>query len=104
MTKRVLPDVPEHLAALSRALTAVAADAGRYERWGTELAATLGRGGRLLVAGNGGSAAAAQHLTAELVGRYVDERDPVSAIALTTDSSTITAVMNDYGPEHVFAR
>ncbi len=61
-------------------------------------------GGRLLVAGNGGSAAQAQHLTAELVGRYRDDRVPLSALALHTDTSTVTAVLNDYGADQVFAR
>ncbi|GAB7044171.1 MULTISPECIES: D-sedoheptulose-7-phosphate isomerase [Catenuloplanes] len=73
-------------------------------RWGERLARHLGTGGRLLVAGNGGSAAEAQHLAAELVGRLRDERQPLSAIALTPDSSAITAISNDYGYEEVFAR
>ena len=54
--------------------------------------------------GNGGSAAQAQHLSAELVGRYVDERRPLSAIALHTDTSALTAIVNDYGPDEAFAR
>ncbi|MFF8864019.1 SIS domain-containing protein [Streptomyces sp. NPDC015139] len=74
------------------------------ERWGTELARRLGRGSRLLVAGNGGSAAQAQHLTAELVGRYRDERPPFSAVALHADTSSTTAIANDYGVQEVFAR
>src|SRR5215212_5582040 len=60
--------------------------------------------GRLLVGGNGGSAAEAQHLAAELVGRLREERIPLSAIALTADSSAVTAISNDYGYEEVFAR
>ncbi|MEV6597774.1 SIS domain-containing protein [Actinoplanes sp. NPDC051346] len=78
--------------------------AGRLARWGAQLAHHLGTGGRLLVAGNGGSAAEAQHLAAELVGRLRDERMPLSAIALTPDSSTVTAISNDYGYDEVFAR
>ncbi|MFG2602413.1 SIS domain-containing protein [Streptomyces sp. NPDC048514] len=74
------------------------------ERWGTELARRLGDGSRLLVAGNGGSAAQAQHLTAELVGRYQDDRPPFSAVALHADTSTTTAIANDYGVQEVFAR
>jgi phosphoheptose isomerase len=58
----------------------------------------------LLAAGNGGSAAEAQHLTAELVGRYRGEREPLSAIALHTDTSALTALGNDYGFDEVFAR
>jgi len=73
-------------------------------RWGTELARRLGAGSRLLVAGNGGSAAQAQHLTAELVGRYRDDRPPFSAFALHADTSSTTAIANDYGVQEVFAR
>ncbi|MEW2293819.1 SIS domain-containing protein [Streptomyces sp. NPDC006743] len=74
------------------------------QRWGERLAAVLGGGGRLLAAGNGGSAAQAQHLTAELVGRYRDDRPPYSAIALHADTSSTTAIANDYGVDEVFAR
>ncbi|MFF9281603.1 D-sedoheptulose-7-phosphate isomerase [Streptomyces griseosporeus] len=74
------------------------------ERWGERLAAVLGGGGRLLAAGNGGSAAQAQHLTAELVGRYRDDRPPFSALALHADTSSTTAIANDYGVDEVFAR
>jgi D-sedoheptulose 7-phosphate isomerase len=72
--------------------------------WGTRLAAPLLAGNRLLVAGNGGSAAEAQHLTAELVGRYVADRPPLSAIALHAETSTLTAIGNDYGAAEAFAR
>ena len=64
----------------------------------------LAAGGKLLLFGNGGSAADAQHLAAEFVGRFVVERPGLAAIALTTDSSILTAVANDYGFEQVFAR
>jgi D-sedoheptulose 7-phosphate isomerase len=67
-------------------------------------AGALRRGGKLLLAGNGGSAADAQHLAAEFVGRFRTERAALAAIALTTDTSLLTAVANDYGFEHVFAR
>ena len=63
------------------------------------------RGGhKLLIAGNGGSAADAQHIAAEIVGRYKQDRPAYAAIALTTDTSALTAIGNDYGFEHVFAR
>jgi D-sedoheptulose 7-phosphate isomerase len=68
------------------------------------VAETLRRGGKVLACGNGGSAADAQHMAAELVGRFVRERDPLPAIALTTDSSIVTALANDYGVEAVFER
>jgi D-sedoheptulose 7-phosphate isomerase len=64
----------------------------------------LAAGGKLLLAGNGGSAADAQHIAAELVGRYKRERAALPAIALTTDTSALTAIGNDYGFEAVFAR
>jgi D-sedoheptulose 7-phosphate isomerase len=62
------------------------------------------RGGKLLVFGNGGSAADAQHLAGEFVGRFTKDRPPLPAIALTTDTSAMTAIGNDYGFDHVFAR
>ena len=68
------------------------------------IAAALRQGGTVLVFGNGGSAADAQHFTAELVGRYERERRAWPAIALTTDTSALTAIGNDYGFERVFAR
>jgi D-sedoheptulose 7-phosphate isomerase len=64
----------------------------------------LANGGKLLIAGNGGSAADAQHIAAELVGRYKRERAAMPAIALTTDTSALTAIGNDYGFEAIFAR
>jgi phosphoheptose isomerase len=72
--------------------------------WGRRLAGPLLAGQRLLVAGNGGSAAEAQHLTAELVGRYVHERPPLSAIALHAETSSLTAIGNDYGAGEAYAR
>ncbi len=68
------------------------------------LVETLQRGGKVLVCGNGGSAAAAQHLTGELVGRYKADRAPLPALALTTDSSVVSCIGNDYAFEDVFAR
>lgn len=64
----------------------------------------LAAGGQLLVAGNGGSAADAQHIAAELTGRFLRERQPLRAIALHANSSALTAIGNDYGYEQVFAR
>ena len=91
-----------HVAALLEALPLL--DADQMDAWGTALAGVLVGGGRLLVAGNGGSAAQAQHLTAELVGRYRDDRPALSAIALHAETSAVTAISNDYGYDHVFAR
>jgi D-sedoheptulose 7-phosphate isomerase len=64
----------------------------------------LNNGGKILIFGNGGSAADAQHIAAELVGRYRTERIGLKAIALTTDTSVITSIANDYGFEYVFSR
>ncbi|MET9686568.1 D-sedoheptulose-7-phosphate isomerase [Streptomyces coeruleorubidus] len=76
----------------------------RIADWGSRLADVLAGGGRLLAAGNGGSAAQAQHLTAELVGRYRQERRAYSALALHAETSSVTAIGNDYGFDHVYAR
>ena len=65
---------------------------------------SLKNDGKILILGNGGSAADAQHIAAELVGRYKTERRGLAAIALTTDTSTITSISNDYGYEKVFSR
>ena len=74
------------------------------QSWGEQLARSLPDGGRVLAAGNGGSAAEAQHLTAELVGRFLTERRPLSAISLHAESSSLTAILNDYGGDEMFAR
>jgi D-sedoheptulose 7-phosphate isomerase len=67
-------------------------------------ASCLASGGRLLAAGNGGSAAHAQHFAAELVGRFLRDRRALPAVALTTDTSALTAVGNDYGFDRIFER
>ena len=69
-----------------------------------DLVAALRSGNKLLIIGNGGSAADAQHIAAEIVGRYKQDRPAYAAIALTTDTSALTAIANDYGFEQVFAR
>jgi D-sedoheptulose 7-phosphate isomerase len=66
--------------------------------------ASILRGGKILACGNGGSAADAQHFAAELVGRFERERKELGAIALTTDSSILTAIGNDYGYDEVFSK
>jgi D-sedoheptulose 7-phosphate isomerase len=99
-----LPTGRDHLDALVAVLDGLRAATDRIDGWARHLADVLPAGGRLLAAGNGGSAAQAQHLTSELVGRYRDDRPPVSAIPLHADTSTLTAVANDYGAAHAFAR
>jgi D-sedoheptulose 7-phosphate isomerase len=68
------------------------------------IAAAFQKGNKLLIFGNGGSAADAQHMAAEFVNRYLIERPPLPAIALTTDSSVLTSIANDYDYQDVFAR
>ena len=101
---RHTPCAHDHLAELVLAVQQFEPCVDVADAWGTRLAAVLDRGGRLLAAGNGGSAAQAQHLTAELVGRYRDDRPPYSAICLSAETSSLTAIANDYPSEELFAR
>ncbi len=82
----------------------MAANAGAVAAVAEVIAASLKNGGSVLVFGNGGSAADAQHFAAELLGRYEHERKAWPALALTTDTSALTAIGNDYGFDRVFAR
>ena len=93
----------QSLAALDRAARdpALLAVAGKIA---DVIIGALDSGNKLLLVGNGGSAADAQHIAAEIVGRYKKERPAYAAIALTTDTSALTAIGNDYGYDHVFAR
>ncbi|MBE2320053.1 SIS domain-containing protein [Solirubrobacter sp. CPCC 204708] len=101
---RELPAGRTHLDQLARPLAALYDETDRLDRWGRELARVLAGGGRLLAIGNGGSACQAQHLTAEIVGRYRDDRPPFAALALCAETSALTAIGNDYGIEELFAR
>jgi len=91
----------EHLQAVQATLQLQLVE---IERAGTLIRSTLRQGHKVLLCGNGGSAADAQHIAAELVGRYERQRRAWPAIALTTDTSALTAISNDYGYEEVFAR
>ena len=91
------------LAALERATQDSKLDAAAREITAAIVAA-LRAGNKLLIIGNGGSAGDAQHIAAEFVGRYKRDRPAYAAIALTTDTSALTAIANDYGFEQVFAR
>lgn len=93
-----------HLQRLREALDELHVHSPTLAAWSAQLCEVLGRGDRLLVAGNGGSAAQAQHLTAELVGRFDGERPAFSAIALCADTASSTAISNDYGHTEVFVR
>jgi len=94
----------EHVRYLTEALAGSGPAVALATRWGRELAGLLPGGARLFAAGNGGSAAQAAHLTAELVGRYRDDRRPFSAVALHAEVSALTAITNDYGHDEGFAR
>ena len=89
---------------LDEALAQFATRAETLAEVATRLVETLRSGHKVLVAGNGGSAAEAQHFAAELVGRFKRERAPYAVLSLTTDTSILTAVANDYGYAEVFAR
>lgn len=94
-------ELEEHANVVSATRAALAEPFGRLVDCGIE---TIRGGGKILLFGNGGSAADAQHLATEFAVRYVKDREPIAAIALTTDSSCLTAAGNDYGFERVFAR
>lgn len=96
--------IEEHFSALCDALRRVQAAAPTIRSWGRHLATVLPDGSRLLACGNGGSAAEAQHLTGELVGKFLHDRAPLSAIALHADTSAATAIGNDYGEHELYAR
>lgn len=96
--------IERHIADLETPLAYLRTRAGHLDAWGRELFNRLSSGHKLLVAGNGGSAAEAQHLSAELVGRFDGERRAFSALALHADTSSVTAIGNDYGFDEVFAR
>ena len=98
------PDVSSQVGELEEALERFRPWAVTLAEWGEHLAHVLSHGGRLLACGNGGSAAEAQHLAAELVGRFRAERRPFSAIALAADVASLTAIGNDYDFDQVFAR
>ena len=91
----------EHLSVLARAGKENAQQAASAAQ---KIASCLKNGGKILVCGNGGSAADSQHFAAELTGRYKKERKALAAVSLTTDTSILTAIGNDYGFERVFAR
>lgn len=93
-----------HLMEVSAAVDALEASCDAVDSWGDDLADRLLGGARLLAVGNGGSAAEAEHLTAELVGRFESDRKPLSAIPLHVDGASLTAIGNDFGAAHAFSR
>jgi phosphoheptose isomerase len=94
----------DHIRRHSEAIAELTGLRAAIEETGALLASCVKRRNKVLLCGNGGSAADAQHIAAELVGRFVVERKGLPAIALTTDTSIITAISNDYGYDRVFSR
>jgi D-sedoheptulose 7-phosphate isomerase len=95
-----LSQLNEHIEVMNMARELAPAVSSAGQKW----LDSLDNGGKILLMGNGGSAADAQHIAAELVGRYLNERRALPAIALTTDTSVLTAVGNDYGFDRIFSR
>ncbi|WP_420367692.1 D-sedoheptulose-7-phosphate isomerase [Curtobacterium sp. L1-20] len=96
--------VLDHVAASVPVIASLVDHKDHIADWADDIAARLVAGRRLLAAGNGGSAAEAQHLTSELTGRFDGDRPAYSAISLHAESSAVTAIGNDYGYDEVFAR
>ena len=97
----VIEELYEHQQTIQKVIETLTADI----EYGCKLIAEcIQTGNKVLIAGNGGSAADAQHIAAELSGRFVKERRALPGIALTVDTSAITAIANDYGYDHVFSR
>ncbi len=101
MRRRVEMALEESIAVKRAVVETITEEVATAAAW---VAETIRGGGKILLVGNGGSAADAQHIAAELVGRFEGERRPLPAIALTTDTSVLTALGNDYGVETMFAR
>src|SRR5258708_546497 len=101
MTKLVLEELTDHQNIIQKVINSLTGD---IETACEMITTALKNGNKVLVAGNGGSAADAQHIAAELSGRFVKERKALPGIALTTDTSAITSIANDYGYEFVFSR
>jgi D-sedoheptulose 7-phosphate isomerase len=102
-----MPTLRDHLVESIEVKQRLLADPGLLdliEQAADALVRTLQAGGKVLFAGNGGSAADAQHLAGELVSRFYYDRDALAGLALTTDTSVLTAIGNDYGYEHTFSR
>ncbi len=100
MTSLLLNNLQQQISLLQR-LSSLGPD---VEQAGQAACKTLLAGGKILLCGNGGSAADSQHLAAELTGRFIHDRRPLAAIALSTDTSALTCIGNDYSFDEVFAR
>ncbi len=96
--------ITEYLEEHQKVLAKLESSAGDIQRVAEHCITALANGHKLLICGNGGSAADAQHMAAELVGRFLKDRPALAAVALTTDTSALTAIANDYGYDEVFSR
>ena len=101
MLKMIQKELHSHKETIEKTIEIMVPD---IQEASTLMVTTLKSGGKVLLCGNGGSAADAQHIAAELTGRYKSERKGLPAIALTTDTSALTAISNDYGYDRVFDR
>ncbi len=101
MQKRIVAELQENIDVKSEVIKSLAP---KIEEIAKSLIFTLKQGNKILIAGNGGSAADAQHFAAELVGRFKKDRASLPAIALTTDTSIITSIGNDYGFDKIFSK
>jgi D-sedoheptulose 7-phosphate isomerase len=101
LLQRIQSQFIESVATKEKALAAMAVPIEAAVR---AMAASLAAGGKVMACGNGGSAADSQHFAAELLNRFEKERPPLAAIALTTDTSTLTSIANDYSYDQVFAK
>jgi len=97
----VIEELKDHQAVIQKVIDLLGED---IEKGCEMICTTIKNGHKVLLAGNGGSAADAQHIAAELSGRFVKERRALPGIALTVDTSALTAIANDYGYNHVFSR
>ncbi|RYY35848.1 MAG: SIS domain-containing protein, partial [Sphingobacteriaceae bacterium] len=101
MNNMVIAELIEHQQTLQKVIDTLQGD---IEAGCNMIMSVIKTGNKVLIAGNGGSAADAQHIASELTGRFVKERKSLGGIALTVDTSALTAIANDYGYDHVFAR
>jgi D-sedoheptulose 7-phosphate isomerase len=101
LSQRIQNQFAESIATKEKALAALAVPIEAAVR---AMAVSLAAGGKVMACGNGGSAADSQHFAAELLNRFEKERPPLAAIALTTDTSTLTSIANDYAYDQVFAK
>lgn len=97
-------DIEQYLQAVVANFQSLCASQTHIEDAAAMCIASLRKGGKVIFCGNGGSAADSQHLAAELMGRFLFDRNPLPALALTVDTSALTAIGNDYGYDDVFAR